>query len=51
MNEEKLAEAEQMGLHKKFKLESNLNTSNMVMTGSLPLPYINSDTPWELALW
>ncbi|XP_031551314.1 DNA topoisomerase 2-alpha-like isoform X2 [Actinia tenebrosa] len=31
MAEDKLAEAEQFGLHKKFKLESNINTSNMVL--------------------
>ena len=30
MTEDKLAEAEQSGLHKKFKLESSINTSNMV---------------------
>ena len=30
MTEDKLAEAEQAGLHKKFKLESTISTSNMV---------------------
>ena len=30
MTEDKLAEAEQSGLHKKFKLESTISTSNMV---------------------
>ena len=30
MSEDKLAEAEQSGLHKKFKLESTITTSNMV---------------------
>ena len=30
MTEDKLAEAEQTGLHKKFKLESTISTSNMV---------------------
>ena len=30
MTEEKLAEAEAAGLHKKFKLETSINTSNMV---------------------
>ena len=30
MTEDKLAEAEQAGLHKKFKLESTVATSNMV---------------------
>ena len=29
MTEDKLAEAEQAGLHKKFKLESTISTSNM----------------------
>ena len=33
LTEDKLAEAEQAGLHKKFKLEAAINTSNMV---SLP---------------
>lgn len=32
MAEDKLAAAEHSGLHKKFKLESNVNTSNMVST-------------------
>ena len=30
MTEDKLAEAEQAGLHKKFKLETTISTSNMV---------------------
>ena len=30
MAEDKLAEAEATGLHKKFKLEASINTSNMV---------------------
>lgn len=30
MTEDKLAEAEQAGLHKKFKLESTISTNNMV---------------------
>lgn len=30
LTEDKLAEAEQGGLHKKFKLEGAINTSNMV---------------------
>ena len=30
LTEDKLAEAEQAGLHKKFKLEAAINTSNMV---------------------
>ena len=30
MAEDKLAEAEQSGLHKKFRLESTITTSNMV---------------------
>ena len=38
LTEDKLAEAEQAGLHKKFKLEAAINTSNMV---SLPC-YVTS---------
>ena len=30
LTEDKLAEAEQAGLHKKFKLEAAINTTNMV---------------------
>ena len=37
MTEEKLAEAEQFGLHKKFKLETSCLTSNMVSALILPL--------------
>lgn len=35
MTEDKLAEAEQSGLHKKFKLESTISTSNMVLFDSM----------------
>ncbi|XP_078344630.1 DNA topoisomerase 2-alpha-like isoform X1 [Oculina patagonica] len=35
MTEDKLAEAEQSGLHKKFKLESTISTSNMVLFDAL----------------
>lgn len=35
MTEDKLAEAEQAGLHKKFKLESTISTSNMVLFDAL----------------
>ena len=30
LTEDKLREAQEMGIHKKFKLESSINTSNMV---------------------
>lgn len=35
LTEDKLAEAEQAGLHKKFKLEAAINTSNMVLFDAL----------------
>lgn len=35
MAEDKLAEAEATGLHKKFKLEASINTSNMVLFDAL----------------
>ena len=34
LSQEKMQEAERIGFHKKFKLESSLNTSNMVSNGS-----------------
>ena len=30
LTEDKLREAQEIGIHKKFKLESSINTSNMV---------------------
>lgn len=36
MAEDKLAEAEATGLHKKFKLEASINTSNMVSLALIP---------------
>lgn len=36
MSEEKLAQAEAVGLHKVFKLQSSLTCNSMVTTASLP---------------